>query len=417
MSRHVIVDGSNMATEGRSKPSLKQLNEAVLAFLAENPRDILTVIVDATFGHRIDPKEVAEFDEAVANNEIVAPPAGTVGRGDAFVLNIAQKVKATVLSNDSYQEFHGEHPWLFDEGRLIGGKPVPNVGWVFVARNPVRGEKSRRAVRDSKRGGKPVTHRRSSEAVGPPPVPKAPPPGKAIKAAKPDPKAALKAGAKAVKAAGKALPKAGAKSAAKSEATSESRPSVETPRGDGRTVNDLVPFLHFVGDHPVGTVVTGVVETYASHGAYVSLGEVRGYVPLRLLGDPPPRAARDVMKIGDRLNLEVVKIEAGRRSIDVKPTDRAPSTKKATAKKPTAKKVVATTKAITKKVATSKAGTKVAAKKPTTKKVATKKAPASKSPAKKVAAKKVATKKVATKKVTAQATKRPAKKSGAKSTK
>ena len=30
-----------------------------------------------------------------------------------------------MLSNDSFQEFHAEHPWLFDEGRLIGGKPVP----------------------------------------------------------------------------------------------------------------------------------------------------------------------------------------------------------------------------------------------------------------------------------------------------
>ena len=416
MVRHVVVDGSNIATEGRTKPSLKQLNEAVMAFMAENPKDTITVIVDATFGHRIDPKEVAEFDEAVANNEIVAPPAGTVGRGDAFVLNIAQKVKATVLSNDSYQEFHGEHPWLFDEGRLIGGKPVPNVGWVFVARNPVRGEKSRRAVRDSKKGSKPVAHRRSPEAVGPPPVPKAPPPGKAIKIAKPDPKAALKAGAKAVKAAAKAQAKPARESA---------KPSGETPRSDGRTVNELVPFLHFVGDHPVGTVVSGVVESYASHGAYVSLGEVRGYVPLRLLGDPPPRAARDVMKIGDRLNLEVVKIEASRRSIDVKPTDRAPAAaraaavKKVAAKAP-AKKVAATkaaTKAVakapTKKVAATKAASKVATK------VATKAASkvVAKAPAKKVAAKAPA-KKVAAKKTLAKTpVKASTKKSGPKSTK
>ncbi len=53
---------------------------------------------------------------------------------------------AIVLSNDSFQEFHGEHPWLFDEGRLIGGKPVPGVGWVFLLRTPVRGPVSRRAT-------------------------------------------------------------------------------------------------------------------------------------------------------------------------------------------------------------------------------------------------------------------------------
>ncbi|MGZ4794192.1 MAG: NYN domain-containing protein, partial [Ilumatobacteraceae bacterium] len=117
MPRHVVVDGSNLATEGRALPSLRQLNEAVLAYMAENPDALITVVVDASFGHRIDPKEVAEFDAAVSNNEIVAPPAGAIGRGDAFVLSIANKVNATILSNDSYQEFHGTYTWLFDEGR------------------------------------------------------------------------------------------------------------------------------------------------------------------------------------------------------------------------------------------------------------------------------------------------------------
>ena len=108
-------------------------------------------LVDATFGHRIDKFERAEFDEAVAHNELVAPPAGAIGRGDAFVLSIAKKAKATILSNDSFQEFHGEYLWLFEEGRLVGGKPVPNVGWIFTPRTPVRGPKSRVATRDADR--------------------------------------------------------------------------------------------------------------------------------------------------------------------------------------------------------------------------------------------------------------------------
>ena len=54
LPRHVIVDGSNIATEGRSHPSLKQLDEAVRAFMAEHPEHTVTVVVDATFGHRID---------------------------------------------------------------------------------------------------------------------------------------------------------------------------------------------------------------------------------------------------------------------------------------------------------------------------------------------------------------------------
>src|SRR5438270_5198507 len=151
MRRHVVVDGSNIATEGRSTPSLAQLDEAVREFMQENPGVTITVVVDATFGHRIDESERKAFDEAEAANEVVSPPAGAIGRGDAFLLRIADKVNGTVLSNDSFQEFHGEYGWLFDEDRLIGGKPVPGVGWIFTPRTPVRGPKSREAVKQAKR--------------------------------------------------------------------------------------------------------------------------------------------------------------------------------------------------------------------------------------------------------------------------
>ncbi len=130
--KHVVVDGSNIATEGRTAPSLAQLDDAVRTFIEEYGADRLTVVVDATFGHRIDESERAAYEEAVLAGEVVSPPAGAIGRGDAFVLQIADKAGATVFSNDSFQEFHGDYDWLFDEGRLIGGKPVPEVGWVFV---------------------------------------------------------------------------------------------------------------------------------------------------------------------------------------------------------------------------------------------------------------------------------------------
>jgi len=145
-SHHVIVDGSNLATEGRMIPSLAQLDDCVQAYRAEDPTASIVVVVDATFGHRIDPSEKATYDEAIDHGELLTPPAGAVGRGDGFILKIAEKVNAVVLSNDSFQEFHGEYPWLFDLGRLIGGKPVPTIGWVFTPRSPVRGPKSRHAT-------------------------------------------------------------------------------------------------------------------------------------------------------------------------------------------------------------------------------------------------------------------------------
>ena len=145
-STHVVVDGSNLATEGRTLPSLSQLEDAVTAYLEEHPDADVVVVVDATFEHRIDAKDRDRLKEAELNGEVVSPPAGTVGRGDAFVLKIAKRTGGIVLSNDSFQEFHGEHPWLFEEGRLVGGKPVPGVGWIFTPRNPVRGPKSRAAT-------------------------------------------------------------------------------------------------------------------------------------------------------------------------------------------------------------------------------------------------------------------------------
>ncbi|MGH9289030.1 MAG: NYN domain-containing protein, partial [Acidimicrobiales bacterium] len=148
--KHVVIDGSNIATEGRDAPSLAQLDEAVRAFIEEYVPEIVTVVVDATFPNRIDAEERRTYEDAVAANELITPPAGAVGRGDAFVLQIARKADAAILSNDSFQEFHGDYPWLFEPGRLIGGKPVPHVGWVFMERVPVRGPASRRSVSEAR---------------------------------------------------------------------------------------------------------------------------------------------------------------------------------------------------------------------------------------------------------------------------
>jgi len=306
MPHHVVVDGSNLATEGRANPSLKQLNEAVAAYRSEHPDALITIVVDATFGHRIDPREVAEFDDAVSSNEIVAPPAGAIGRGDAFVLSIANKVKATILSNDSYQEFHGTHGWLFDEGRLVGGKPVPHIGWVFANRLPVRGPTSRKSVSDAKRGKATKAAKAASpEASLPMPVPAAPPPGATMQKSR--------RGESTKQAAASTAAAAKATDAAKQEpakATAE-----PTPRSTG--TNDLLPFLTFVEHHKPGSSVNAIVENYSSHGAYVRIGDVKGYVPLSLMSDPPPRSAREFMKIGESITLVVESFAPARRSIDL----------------------------------------------------------------------------------------------------
>jgi hypothetical protein len=266
--------------------------------------------VDATFGHRIDSKEVADFDAAVSNNEIVAPPAGAIGRGDAFVLSIANKVNATILSNDSYQEFHGTHTWLFDEGRLVGGKPVPHIGWVFVNRLPVRGPTSRKAVNDAKRGGRGTKVKASAEASQPMPVPASPPPGATLQ----KPARARDGAKRATAAAATSHPPSEAAKPPEQAKTHDSR-AEPTSRSTG--TNDLLAFLTFVEHHQPGSSVNAIVENYSSHGAYVRIGEVKGYVPLSLMADPPPRSAREFMKIGESITLVVESFAPARRSIDL----------------------------------------------------------------------------------------------------
>jgi hypothetical protein len=276
--RYVVVDGSNIATEGRSLPSLAQLDEAVRAFQHEQPDAKLIVVVDATFGHRIDASERRTFEEGEAAGELVSPPAGAIGRGDKFLLQVADRVGATVLSNDSFQEFHGEYEWLFEEGRLVGGKPVPGVGWIFTARTPVRGPTSRVAVR------------------------------------------AAKQAKKVDKVAAKKMTEATAEAVA--EATAEAlAPKRSRRRRRGKeasdAVNEPLTFISFIADHQPGSEVEATVDSFTSHGAFVKADGARCYVPLTALGEPPPRSAKEVLTRGETRTFVVQAFDAPRRGIEL----------------------------------------------------------------------------------------------------
>ena len=384
-SNHLVVDGSNIATEGRTAPSLQQLDEAVRAFLDQHPFETVIVVVDATFPNRVDPSERAAFEEAVVAGELITPPAGAIGRGDGFILQIADKVGAVVLSNDSFQEFHADYPWLFEKGRLMGGKPVPHVGWVFMERSPVRGPTSRRAMSDAKRKSKAPAAKSKAEAT---------PAKRSRKRSAPTntgPKQPAKAPAAASMSAG---------DGGRRRRTTGEKPSAR--------YNAPLEFIEFVAAHPVGTIVEGEVERFSSHGAYVRADGALCYLPLKNMGDPPPRSAREVLQTGAPLKFMVQAFDTPRRGIDLAlpdvavraaMTDPVPqpqeervaikkAARKSTAKRATAKKAV---KRTTKRKSTAK---RAPAKKRATKKAAKKRAPAKKkatkkrAPARKKAAKK-----------------------------
>ena len=454
-----MVDGSNLATEGRTFPSLQQLDEAVRAYAAEDPDASIIVVVDATFEHRVGDAEREEVRQAMLNGEVISPPAGAIGRGDAFVLRIAERTGATVLSNDSFQEFHGEHPWLFDEGRLIGGKPVPGVGWIFTPRLPIRGPKSRAATAEAKakkdpesapakaaelakaakKAAKKSSKARKSARPQTPPVdtswpitPTAPPPGRAkvnpvfssaidqaVEEALHPPTPQKSSGsAKKHAAAKKAAPekktrtKKDTPSRAALADASGSRDKSEGASGQGGgrhhkqrsapppAVNEPLTFINFVAAFPVGSIIQGEVVSFTSHGAMVDVpmpagGELHCYIPLTAMGTPPPTKARQVLKKGEVRSFVLAGLDPPRRVAELAI---APA-ETAAPKRSGAKKVAPSPK----KASSAKAAS-------STKKAAAKKAaaPAKKATKKAAAAAKKAPKKAAAKKA-AKAKKAPSK--------
>ncbi|MEY2418559.1 MAG: hypothetical protein QOG90_1239, partial [Actinomycetota bacterium] len=364
-----------------------------------------------------------------------SPPAGAFGRGDAFLLRIAEKVDADVLSNDSFQEFHGEHEWLFDRGRLIGGKPVPGIGWIFTARSPVRGPKSREAIR---RAGR-------SPAVD-----------QAIKTATDEATAPRRRGSRGGRGRrgaepterGPEEPQIGDTRLAPLSPEEQEKSDADRRRRRGQVpsdpVNEPMVFLGFVASHRPGSTVEGVVEEFTSHGAFVRVGEARCYMPLGAMGNPPPRAARDVVNKGETREFMVQAFDPPRRGIEIAipefaivsgaPSEETVEQEIKRTKKAPAKKAAAAKKEPTEKKAPAKRATKKAAavetpavdvsvpdvgdedaKAPVKKKAVAKKTPVKKAAApKKAAAKKAAAPKKAATKKEAAPKKAPAKKTAAK---
>lgn len=330
----VVVDGSNLATEGRTTPSLTQLDEAVTSFLAEYPGAEVIVVADASFEHRVAPNERARFTEAMLNNEIVTPPAGAIGRGDAFILKIADRIGGVVLSNDSFQEFQSEYPWLFEEGRLIGGKPVMGVGWVFTVRLPVRGVKALRETRKLavtlKDGAKPTIGttltpvKKTAKKVEAPKKAAKKVAAVAKKATKKVAKVAdgktdaVKKVAKKVEAPKKVAKKVAA--VAKKPVKKVAKAPVPTTalRRDRQPVNPEADFALFKSAHRLGAKLEGEVTAFTSHGAVIKVtlkngSSIECYAPNSGLGSPAPQRARDVLTRGDKVSFKLVTVDAERR--------------------------------------------------------------------------------------------------------
>jgi hypothetical protein len=104
-----VVDGSNVAyaeLSEQGEPKVSNLVAVGRALEAHGYRPI--VIVDATLRHEVDDPE--QLEGLLDKQEVRQAPAGT--DADFFVLETAEQHQALVVSNDEFDQFRGEYPWI-----------------------------------------------------------------------------------------------------------------------------------------------------------------------------------------------------------------------------------------------------------------------------------------------------------------
>ena len=146
---HVVVDGSEPGHRGRTLPSSAAAGRGGARASAARP-DASSSWSSTPPSSTASPKERDAVRAGHAQRRGHLAAAGAIGAATPSCCASRSGPAPSSSRNDSFQEFHGEHPWLFDDGRLIGGKPVPESVGSSRPRFPIRGPKSRAATAEAK---------------------------------------------------------------------------------------------------------------------------------------------------------------------------------------------------------------------------------------------------------------------------
>ena len=287
----LVVDGSNIATEGRTAPNLQQLDEAVPRLHRRapprsrdrrgrtRPSDIGSTPRRSLASKR--PSSTATWsrlrpgpsDEATHSSCRFADRSNRQRVLQRFVPGVPRHLRLAVRQRPAgrRQARTSDRLGVRRTDSRCAGRPAvapsasPNNGLsparppaaqvlhrdAVVTRRPVPPATEARVRAHRRRGSRSKRTAEVDEAptvsgveLGPMPVPKTPPPAPA----------------------------------SRQRTKSPSRPAVNEP----------LPFLQFVTEYPIGGTVTGEVVEFSSHGAYVTVGQARCYVPLKALGSPAP---------------------------------------------------------------------------------------------------------------------------------
>jgi Zc3h12a-like Ribonuclease domain. len=124
----VVVDASNVAHHVKNANGQPQMSNILAAVRAlEESEDEFVIIADASLRHDIDDKET--YLKLLESENVEEVPAGN--DADHFILDIATREKAKILSNDKFRDYAAEFrniasmriPFVIEKGRLTFGKP------------------------------------------------------------------------------------------------------------------------------------------------------------------------------------------------------------------------------------------------------------------------------------------------------
>ena len=105
----IVIDGANIAyieqTE-TGQPKVSNLEAVYRALKRRSYRPIL--IIDASLIHDVDDR--GQLEDFLDNPDVQQAPSQT--DADYFVLETADRLDAKVVSNDEYDRYKSEYPWI-----------------------------------------------------------------------------------------------------------------------------------------------------------------------------------------------------------------------------------------------------------------------------------------------------------------
>ena len=132
-----VLDGSNIAyTELSANGDPKVSNIVAVCRDLRDRGYRPVVIVDASLRHEIDDPD--QLEALLDDQDVRQAPAGT--QADYFVLEVADELGALVISNDGFDEYREQYPWI-DERRV----PLMIVGGEVMLHEPSLRQNRQRA--------------------------------------------------------------------------------------------------------------------------------------------------------------------------------------------------------------------------------------------------------------------------------